>query len=140
MNKLFLTMALAFSTMIASAQYSVLTTFIEDADSSWNVTDKIGVGYSLNDCTMIGITMDSEDKYELLARYVIHKSGVWVTGVYNYDADNEDELMDKMELGLGYSFNVWDKLYIDPNYTMSMKKDEAGEREGTLNISISYKL
>jgi hypothetical protein len=140
MNKLFLTMALAFSTMIASAQYSVLTTFIEDADSSWNVTDKIGVGYSLNDCTMIGITMDGEDKYELLARYVIHKSGVWVTGVYNYDADNEDELMDKMELGLGYSFNVWDKLYIDPNYTMSMKKDEAGEREGTLNISISYKL
>ena len=140
MNKLFLTMALAFSTMIASAQYSVLTTFIEDADSSWNVTDKIGVGYSLNDCTMIGITMDGEDKYELLARYVIHKSGVWVTGVYNYDADNEDELMDKMELGLGYSFNVWDKLYIDPNYTMSMKKDEAGEREGTLNLSISYKL
>ena len=140
MNKLFLTMALAFSTMIASAQYSVLTTFIEDADSSWNVTDKIGVGYSLNDCTMIGITMDGEDKYELLARYVIHKSGVWVTGVYNYDADNEDELMDKMELGLGYSFNVWDKLYIDPNYTMSMKKDEAGERERTLNISISYKL
>ena len=140
MNKLFLTMTLVFCTMIASAQYSVLTTFIEDADSSWNVTDKIGVGYSLNDCTMIGITMDGEDKYELLARYVIHKSGVWVTGVYNYDADNEDELMDKMELGLGYSFNVWDKLYIDPNYTMSMKKDEAGEREGTLNISISYKL
>ena len=140
MNKLFLTMALAFSTMIASAQYSVLTTFIEDADSSWNATDKIGVGYSLNDCTMIGITMDGEDKYELLARYVIHKSGVWVTGVYNYDADNEDELMDKMELGLGYSFNVWNKLYIDPNYTMSMKKDEAGEREGILNISISYKL
>ena len=140
MNKLFLTMALAFSTMIASAQYSVLTTFIEDADSSWNAPDKIGVGYSLNDCTMIGITMDGEDKYELLARYVIHKSGVWVTGVYNYDADNEDELMDKMELGLGYSFNVWNKLYIDPNYTMSMKKDEAGEREGILNISISYKL
>ena len=139
MNKLFLTMALAFSTMIASAQYSVLTTFIEDADSSWNVTDKIGVGYSLNDCTMIGITMDGEDKYELLARYVIHKSGLWVTGVYNYDADNEDGLTDKMELGLGYSFKVWDNLYVDPNYTMPAKADEAGEREGTLNLSVSYK-
>jgi len=140
MNKLFLTMALAFSTTIASAQYSVLTTFTEDADSAWNVTDKIGVGYNLNDCTMIGITMDGEDKYELLARYVIHKSGLWVTGVYNYDADDESELMDKMELGLGYSLKVWDKLYIDPNYTMSMKEDSAGEREGTFNISISYKL
>ena len=140
MNKLFLTMTLAFSTTIASAQYSVLTTFTEDADSAWNVTDKIGVGYNLNDCTMIGITMDGEDKYELLARYVIHKSGLWVTGVYNYDADDESELMDKMELGLGYSLKVWDKLYIDPNYTMSMKEDSAGEREGTFNISISYKL
>jgi len=139
MNKLFLTMALAFSTMIASAQYSVLTTFTEDADSAWNVTDKIGVGYNLNDCTMIGVTMDGEDKYELLARYVIHKSGLWVTGVYNYDADNESELVDKMELGLGYSFKVWNDLYIDPNYTMSIKEDEAGEREGNFNISISYK-
>ena len=139
MNKLFLTMALAFSTMIASAQYSVLTTFIEDADSSWNATDKIGVGYSLNDCTMIGITMDSDDKYELLARYVIHKSGVWVTGVYNYDADNEDELMDKMELGLGYSFKIWKELSIDPYYAVSIKEDDAGEREGKFNLGLSYK-
>ena len=140
MNKLFLTMALAFSTTIASAQYSVLTTFTENSDSAWSVTDKIGVGYNLNDCTMIGVTMDGEDKYELLARYVIHKSGLWVTGVYNYDADDESELMDKMELGLGYSFKVWDKLYVDPNYTMSMKEDSNGEREGAFNISISYKL
>ena len=139
MNKLFLTMALAFSTTIASAQYSVLTT-INEVEEEYNVTDKIGVGYNLNDCAMLGVTMDGEDKYELLARYVIHKSGIWVTGVYNYDADNEDELTDKMELGLGYSFNVWDKLYIDPNYTLPIKEDEAGEREGTFNISISYKL
>jgi len=139
MNKLFLTMALAFSTTIASAQYSVLTT-INEVEEEYNVTEKIGVGYNLNDCAMLGVTMDGEDKYELLARYVIHKSGIWVTGVYNYDADNEDELTDKMELGLGYSFNVWDKLYIDPNYTLPMKENEAGEREGTFNISISYKL
>ena len=32
------------------------------------------------------------------------------------------ELMDKIELGLGYSFNVWNKLYIDPNYTMPAKE------------------
>ena len=139
MNKLFLTMALAFSTTIASAQYSVLTT-INEVEEEYNVTEKIGVGYNLNDCAMLGVTMDGEDKYELLARYVIHKSGIWITGVYNYDADNEDELTDKMELGLGYSFNVWDKLYIDPNYTLPMKENEAGEREGTFNISISYKL
>ena len=143
MTKLFLTMTLAFCTMIASAQYSVLTTVtsVEDeaGESTYNITDKLGVGYQVNEKLMIGITMDGEDKYELLARYVVHKSGLWVTGVYNYDANNEDELMDKMELGLGYSFKVWNDLYIDPNYTMSMKEDEAGEREGNFNISISYK-
>ncbi len=139
MTKLFLTIALAFSTIIASAQYSVLTT-ITEVEEEYNITDKIGVGYNLNDCAMIGVTMDGEDKYELLARYVIHKSGLWVTGVYNYDADNEDELMDKMELGLGYSFKIWNDLYINPNYTMPMKEDENGEREGSLNLSISYKL
>ena len=32
MNKLFLTIALAFSTTIASAQFSVLTTLTENAD------------------------------------------------------------------------------------------------------------
>ena len=140
MNKLFLTMTLAFSTMIASAQYSVLTTITETADSSWSATDKIGVGYLVSDCVMIGLTMDGKDKYELIGRYVIHKSGVWATCVYNYDANDESELMDKMELGLGYSFKVWNQLYFNPNYTMPAKSNEAGEREGTFNLSLSYKL
>ena len=146
MNKLFLTMTLAFSTMIASAQYSVMTTVTstedEAGETTYNATDKIGVGYALNDCAMIGVTMDGEDKFEVLARYVVHKSGLWATCVYNYAADDfqETEVMDKMELGLGYSFKVWDKLYVDPNYTMPAREDANGEREGTLNLSISYKL
>ena len=146
MNKLFLTMTLAFSTIMASAQYSVMTTVtsIEDeaGETTYNATDKIGVGYNLNDCAMVGVTMDGEDKFEVLARYVVHKSGLWATCIYNYAADDfqETEVMDKMELGLGYSFKVWDKLYVDPNYTMPVKEDANGEREGTLNLSISYKL
>ena len=164
MNKLFLTMALAFSTMIASAQFSVITTIqkiegIEaveprttevyegdvcpttETEDSWNMTDKIGVGYQVNEKLMVGVTMDGEDKYELLGRYAL-MNGVWGTCVYNHttNSDTETELMDNMELGLGYSFNVWNKLYIDPNYTMSMKEDENGDREGTFNLSISYKL
>ena len=140
MNKLFLTIALAFSTMIASAQFSILTTATENADSAWSITEKIGVGYQINDCMMVGLTMDGEDKYELLGRYNILTPGLWATCVYNYDADNEDELKDKLELGLGYSFKVWDKLYVDPNYTMPLKEDAEGNREGTLNLSLSYKL
>ena len=142
MNKLFLTMTLAFSTMIASAQYSVLTTITSEEDeageTTYNATDKIGVGYDLSEKLMVGITMDGEDKYELLGRYAL-MNGVWGTCVYNYEADSDTELMDNIELGLGYSFNIWDKLYIEPNYTMPAKENEAGEREGTLNLSVSYK-
>ena len=138
MNKLFLTMALAACTMIASAQYSVLTTVSENADSAWTVTEKLGIGYDVSDKLMVGITMDGEDKYELLGRYTL-MNGVWGTCVYNYDADSEAELMDNMELGLGYSFKIWEDLYVDPNYTMPIKADEDDKREGAFNLSVSYK-
>ena len=138
MNKLFLTMALAACTMIASAQYSVLTTVSENADSAWTVTEKLGIGYDVSDKLMVGITMDGEDKYELLGRYTL-MNGVWGTCVYNYEADSETELIDNIELGLGYSFKLWKDLYVDPNYTMPAKADEDGEREGAFNLSVSYK-
>ena len=142
MTKLFLTMTLAFSTMIASAQYQVMTTVTsmedEAGETTYNATDKIGVGYQVNEKLMVGLTMDGEDKYELLGRYAL-MNGVWGTCIYNYMADSETELMDNIELGLGYSFKVWDNLYVDPNYTMPAKANEAGEREGSLNLSVSYK-
>ena len=141
MNKLFLTMTLALCTMVASAQYSVLTTVtsVEEADeTTYNVTDKLGIGYQVSEKLMVGLTMNGEDKYELLGRYSL-MNGLWGTCVYNYEADSETELMDKVNVGVGYSFKVWNNLYIDPNYTMPLKADEAGEREGNLNLSISYK-
>ena len=144
MNKLFLTMALAFLTTIASAQYSVMTTItsVEDeaGETTYNITDKLGVAYHISDKLMLGLTKDGEDKYELLGRYDVHY-GLWATCIYNYEADTdtEEELVDKMDLGLGYSFKLFDNLYVDPNYTVPAKKDENGEREGTLNLSISYK-
>ena len=138
MNKLFLTIALAFGTLVASAQFSVITTISENADSAWTITEKLGVGYDVNEKLMIGATMDGEDKYELLGRYEL-MNGIWGTCVYNYVKDSETEHMDNVELGIGYSFNVWKGLYVDPNYTMPAKADEAGEREGTFNMSVSYK-
>ena len=141
MNKLFLTMTLALCTMVASAQYSVLTTItsVEEADeTTYNVTDKLGVGYQVSEKLMVGLTKNGEDKYELLGRYSL-MNGLWGTCVYNYEADSETELMDKVNVGVGYSFKLWNNLYIDPNYTMPLKADEAGEREGNLNLSVSYK-
>ena len=135
-------MTLAFATMIASAQYSAMTTVtsVEDeaGETTYNVTDKLGVGYQVNEKLMIGLTMDGEDNYELLGRYSL-MNGIWGTCVYNYAKDSETELMDKVDVGIGYSWNVWKGLSIDPNYTMPLAEDEAGEREGSLNLSVSYK-
>ena len=139
MNKLFLTMLFAFSTMIASAQFVGLTTLNEGTDSIWNVTDKIGVGYMVNEKLMVAATMDGEDAYELLGRYDIY-NGIWATCIYNYEKDSEAEMKDKLELGVGYSFNVWKKLYVDPYYVMPLKEDEEGNREGEFRLGISYKL
>ena len=139
MNKLFLTAMLALITTFASAQFVALTTFNEGADSTWNVTDKMGIGYQVNDCFIVAATKDGEDKYELLGRYVIHKSGIWATCIYNYEKDSEAEMKDKLDLGVGYSYNIWDKLYIDPYYIMPLKKDENGEREGVFKLGVSYK-
>ena len=138
MNKLFLTMLFAFSTMIASAQFVGLTTLNEGTDSTWNVTDKIGVGYMVSEKLMLAATMDGEDAYELLGRYDIY-NGVWATCIYNYEKDSEAELKDKMELGLGYSFNVWNKLYVDPYYVMPMKENSEGNREGKMRLGLSYR-
>ena len=139
MNKLFLTMLFAVSTTLASAQFVGLTTLNEGTDSTWNVTDTLGVGYMVSEKLMVAATMDGEDAYELLGRYDVY-NGVWATCVYNYEKDSEAELKDKLELGLGYSFNVWKKLYVDPYYVMPVKEDAEGNREGEFRLGLSYKL
>ena len=138
MNKLFLTMTLALVTTIAAAQFSVLTTLNEAADSTWNVTDKIGVGYQVNEKLMVGVTMDGEDAYELVGRYDVYQ-GLWATCIYNSYEDSLAEMKDRIDLGLGYSYNLWKALYIEPYYIMPLKKNADCKREGSLKLGVSYK-
>jgi len=143
MNKLFLTMTLALCTMVASAQFSVITTVtsVEDEnETTYNVTDKLGLGYQVNEKLMIACTRNGDNNYDVLGRYTL-TNGIWGTAVYNYieDYTGESKLMDNLDLGVGYSFKVWDNLYVDPNYTMPAKADADGNREGSLNLSVSYK-
>ena len=136
MNKLFLTMSLALITTIASAQFSIITT-VTEVEDEYNFTDKLAVGYNVNDEFMIGLAMDGEENYELISRYHF-ADNCW--GYASYDAESDGELEDRLDLGVGYSFNVWNNFYIEPNYTMSMRKNNEDEYEGTINLSLSYKL
>ena len=143
MKKMFLTATLAFATIIASAQFSILTSLnTPDEGEGWSVgslTENIGVGYQMNDKLMVGVTKNGEESYDLLGRYTI-KGAMYATCVYNYESESEAELSDKLSLGIGYSLHLWKNLYAEPNYTMPVKEDEEGNREGSFNLSLSYKL
>ena len=138
MNKLFLTVALAFITSMASAQFSVLTTFNEGVDSTWNITDKLGIGYQVNDKLLVAVTKDGDDAYELLGRYDVHE-GLWATCIYNSYEDELAEIKDRLDIGVGYSYCLWKALNIEPYFTMPLSKNDDGEREGEFKLGVSYK-
>ena len=135
MNKLFLTMLFSVATIVASAQMTVMTT-VTEVEDEYNFTDNLAVGYNVSDILMLGLEMDGEDNYEVMARYSF-ADNCWAYG--SFDTEGEGEYVDRLDLGVGYSFNIWEGLYIDPNYTVSMKKNSDDEYEGKLNFTISYK-
>ena len=135
MNKLFLTMLFSVATIVASAQMTVMTT-VTEVEDEYNFTDNLAVGYDVNDMLMLGLQMNGEDNYEVMARYTFAEN-CWAYG--SFDTEGEGEYVDRLDLGVGYSFNIWQGLYIDPNYTVSMKKNSNDEYEGKLNFTISYK-
>ena len=129
---MFLTMALAFVTMISSAQFMVVTTMTQPADGEeWatsNITDNMGVGYVLNDKMTLGVVKNGED-YDLWGRYNI-------SFMYLAVQAPTEETTDNMTFGVGYSLRIWKDLHIDPSYMMSTKEDSEGE----FKVGLSYKL
>ena len=143
MKKLFLTMAVAFSTLIASAQFMAVTTYNAPEDGAeWemtSLTDNMGIGYALNNgkC-VVGLVKAGEDSlgeasYDLWGRYN------WNKNVYVSVQAPTEEMMDNLTVGVGYSYGVWKGLCIEPNYSMGLKEDDNGEREGSFNLGLSYK-
>tara|TARA_B100000424_G_C22601252_1_gene335905 strand:- start:234 stop:575 length:342 start_codon:yes stop_codon:yes gene_type:complete len=111
-------------------------TTVTEVEDEYNFTDNLAVGYNVSDILMLGLEMDGEDNYEVMARYAF-ADNCWAYG--SFDTEGEGEYVDRLDLGVGYSFNIWQGLYIDPNYTVSMKKNSDDEYEGKLNFTISYK-
>ena len=136
MNKLFLTMTLALVTMFASAQIMVVTTVEQPADDAeWemsNFTDNLGIGYQLNEKVTVGIVKNGED-YDLWGRYQLQ------IGYLSVQAPSE-EMADNLNIGVGYSLEVWNGLYVEPSYSMPLKEDGEGNREGVIKVGIAYKL
>ena len=129
---MFLTMALAFVTMFASAQFMVVSNLTQPADDEqWgmsNITDNIGIGYQLNDKITVGAVKNGED-YDLWGRYKINFLYISV------QAPTDSTAMDNISIGVGYSLKVWNDLYIEPNYSMPMR-DNSG---GAFKLGVAYR-
>ena len=143
MKKLILTMAVvAFTALFTSAQFMVVTSYNAPEDGAeWemtSLTDNMGLGYAVNDAWTVGLIKAGEDSlgdasYDLWGRYN------WNENVYVSVQAPTEEMMDNLTIGIGYSYNVWKGLNVEPNYSMGLKEDEEGEREGSFNLGLSYK-
>ena len=136
MKKLFLMASFIFATMFASAQFMVMTTMTEPADGeNWgmsNITEKMGVGYMLNDKMTLGVVKNG-DVMDVWGRYNL--SFAWVV----MQAPTDSTMMDNMNIGIGYSLRVWNEMYIEPSYTMPMKANSEGNREGKMRLGLAYR-
>ena len=133
MKKVFLTAVLAFATIFASAQIMVVTTYDGDQEETIDkLTANMGIGYSINDNIVIGGVKNGDD-YDLFARYNCKEDLYISLQMATGDGD------DGMSIGVGYSVNVWNSLYLEPNYSMQTEKDANGDREGTFNLGLGYR-
>ena len=150
MKKVLLTAVVALSTLVASAQFMVVTTYdadqVENADK---ITANLGVGYMVSDALTVGLARgaevitaatgtavaDTADGYDLWVRYNLPM----MEGAYASLQMPTKDGSDNMKIGLGFAFNVWNGLYVEPNYSMPTSEDDNGDREGTFNFGISYR-
>ena len=143
MKKLFLSAFVALFAFASSAQFMVVTTYDNDLEETADkITANMGIGYIVNDAFTVGIAKDGlaaegeDDKYNLWARYNLSS---YIDGGYVALEMPTEDGSDNMQIGLGMAFNVWNGLYVEPNYTMPVSEDDNGDREGSFNFGLSYR-
>ena len=149
MKKVLFTAALAMTTLFASAQFMVVTTYDNDQEETADkITANMGIGYMVNDAFTVGLKKgsdhaheghdhaDDEDTYDLWVRYNLSS---YIDGGYLALEMPTEDGSDNMQIGLGMAFNVWNGLYVEPNYTMPVSEDDNGDREGSFNFGLSYR-
>tara|TARA_R100000963_G_scaffold35074_1_gene31696 strand:+ start:5374 stop:5781 length:408 start_codon:yes stop_codon:yes gene_type:complete len=134
MKKYVLTVAVALTSLFASAQYTMVSNIdIPNENESWesdNFTSTLGIGYTLNDDYMVGVRK-SGDNYDMFVRYSVSNNLY-----FSADIPTENS-MDSTRVGLGCSVKFWDNLYIEPNYSVNLSSDE--NDSGEFKVGIAYR-
>ena len=136
MKKVFFTIALCCAALIGSAQFTIVSSMSSPAEGeSWeisNLTQNMGIGYNINDKTMIG-TYRNGDNYDVFARYNMG------FGFLCLESPTQDST-ENMSIGFGSYITLYNNLSINPIYMIPLKEDENGEREGSFKVGLSYSL
>ena len=137
MKKMLLTAAVAFTSLIASAQFMVTADLdIDDFDTdNISETTDFGFGYMINDTFTVGATIpagDDED-FRVFARYY------WNESIYLTANTTAEDFSDNLRLGAGYSFAAFGSFYVEPNYTFNLSEDDANDRNGKLKLGLAYR-
>tara|TARA_B110000116_G_C16614210_1_gene480841 strand:- start:2 stop:424 length:423 start_codon:yes stop_codon:yes gene_type:complete len=139
MKKIILTTVLAMTTLFVSAQsFMVVTNITKIADGEEagieNITNRIGVGYQVNDNLMVGLqSAAKDDGYDMFLRYL------WQENIYVSLSMPTEEASDNMKIGIGFSLNISGDLYVEPNYNMPLSDDASGNRDGDFDLGLSYR-
>ena len=130
MKKTILTTVVALFCLSASAQFRVMSSInTPEEGASWSMdsfTHNLGLGYQVSDDLMVGLQKNGDD-YDFVGRYSL------TDDVYLSVQTPTEDAADNMTLGVGMSVNVWEQLYVEPNYTTK-------DGEGSFNVGLSYKL
>ena len=135
MKKMFLTGAMALMGLMVSAQGFMVTADIDTDDFDFEaMTETLGFGYFVNDAFAIGVkNLGGDDDMNVFARYY------WNENLFISAAAPTEDMTDNMTIGAGYSFNVWNSVNIEPNYSMPLKEDATtGDRDGSFNLGVSF--
>ena len=129
MRKILSTLVLGCSTLLLSAQISLMSDInSREEGDNWNIsnfTNNIGIGYQIDDNIMIGVKKDSSE-YLMVGRYNLN-SNLYIS------LETTDEFdVDNLVYGVGYSIKVWNNLYIQPEYII---RDDEGE----VKIGMAYR-
>jgi hypothetical protein len=111
----------------------VVTTYDGDLEGAEQLSANMGIGYQATDQITAGVQKSGDD-YAVFVRYAV-KDDIYAT----FNMPTKDG-SDDMQVGLGYSMNIWNNVYFEPSYTMPIKEDaDTGDREGSFNFGLAYR-
>jgi len=132
MKKICLVLAVAFSSICASAQFVATSNINEPSENeSWgfsNFTEDLGLGYQISESFIVGLQRNGEE-YDLFGRYNLNDN------MYLSAQMPTENSTDNLRVGIGYSTRLVGEFYVEPNYSIDWNTEEDGE----FKIGIAYR-